>query len=121
MPALDTVAKVTAYARVLLQDTLEPYRYPDADLLAALNTGLMDARRLRPDLFLSSPKVTPSYEIVDNTVIAIDQQYRMALVYFVIGQAQLRDEEDVTDARAASFLAKFAEMMISPLTPQGIR
>ena len=82
MPALDTVAKVTAYARVLLQDTLEPYRYPDADLLAALNTGLMDARRL---------------------------------------QAQLRDEEDVTDARAASFLAKFAEMMISPLTPQGIR
>ena len=121
MPALDTVAKVTAQARVLLQDTIEPYRYPDADLLTALNMGLLEARRLRPDLFLATPKVVPSYDLVDNTVVAIDQQYRMALVYFMVGQAQLRDEEDVTDVRSMLFLQKFSEVLISPLALIGTR
>ena len=29
-----------------------PYRYPDDDLIDALNIGLLEARRLRADLFL---------------------------------------------------------------------
>jgi hypothetical protein len=135
MPALDTVGKIIGYARVLLQDTLVPYRYPDADLINALNAGLLDARRLRPDLFLYTPNDVPFYTAdndmlgipenpplptVLDEVVTIDQQYRMALVYFVAGQAQLRDEEEVTDARAAAFTTKFMSMLIEPMMPQGI-
>jgi len=119
MPALDTVGKITDYARVLLQDTLEPYRYPTIDLINALNAGMLDARRLRPDLFLYFPNDVPSY-VATSEFVDIDQQYRMALVYFVAGQAQFRDEEDVTDARAAAFTSKFMSMLIEPMMPQGI-
>ena len=38
---------------------------------------------------------------------AIDQQYRMAFVYYMCGQAQLRDEEETQDTRAAAFLQLF--------------
>ena len=119
MPALDTVGKITDYARVFLQDIIEPYRYPTADLISALNNGLMDARRLRPDLFLYTPTEVPSYSATSET-IDIDQQYRMALVYYIVGQAQFRDEEDVSDARAASFLAQFNQVLTQSLMPQSI-
>jgi len=135
MAALDTVGKVISYARVLLQDTLEPYRYPDMDLVTALNAALLDARRLRPDLFLYTPTDVPFYTItgiagipeeppfpdpVFNEVIDLDQQYRMALVYFILGQAQFRDEEDVQDARAMLFMTKFTQMLTESLLPQSI-
>ena len=119
MPALDTVGKITDYVRVLLQDTIEPYRYPTVDLISALNIGLLDARRLRPDLFLYTPTDVPAYSATSE-VIDIDQQYRMALVYYIVGQAQFRDEEDVQDARAAAFLAKFTQLLTEPIMPQSI-
>ena len=135
MAALDTVGKIIGYVRVLLQDTIEPYRYPDVDLITALNAGFLDARRLRPDLFLYSSTNVPFYSPVQelvgipenppvpsylDAVIDIDQQYRMALVYFILGQAQFRDEEDVQDARAALFMAKFSQMLTDPMMPQSI-
>jgi hypothetical protein len=119
MPALDTVGKIIDYARVLLQDTLAPYRYPTADLIANLNISLLDARRLRPDLFLYSSTEVPFYSVTSE-VVDIDQQYRMALVYFVAGHAQLRDEEEVTDARAAAFISKFTSMLTEPIMPQSV-
>jgi hypothetical protein len=134
MAALDTPRKIIAYARILLQDTLEPFRYSDDDLISALNIGLLDARRLRPDLFLYTPTEVPFYEIPFHIsfplppdyvhpydeALQIDQQYRMALVYFVAGQTQMRDEEDVTDARAVAFLGKFTSLLTEPLMPQSI-
>jgi hypothetical protein len=97
--------------------------------------ALLDARRLRPDLFLYSPTEVPFYSSVQeivgipenppvpsylDAVIDLDQQYRIALVYFIVGQAQLRDEEDVQDARAAVFINKFNSMMTDPLMAQSI-
>ena len=52
MPALETVGQYLEEARRLLQDEIAPYRYPDDDLIDALNIGLLEARRLRADLFL---------------------------------------------------------------------
>jgi len=119
MPALDTVGKIVDYSRVLLQDTLEPFRYPTADLINELNAGLLDARRLRPDLFLYTSTDVPSYSATSE-IVDIDQQYRMALVYFIAGQAQLRDEEDVTDVRAIAFISRFTTMLTEPMMPQSI-
>ena len=51
MAALDTVADYVNYARVLLQDQVNsPYRYPDADLLMALNMAFPEAKKLRPEM-----------------------------------------------------------------------
>lgn len=112
MAALSTVVGLTSYARTLLQDTLAPYRYSTPDLLVELNAGLLEMRRLRPDLFISTPDVTPTYATADTTTIAVDQQYLLALAYWMAGQAQLRDEEETTDARASAMLQKFTSVLI---------
>src|SRR5690349_10433924 len=110
--ALDTVADYVTEARTLLQDTVETYRYSDASLVSALNIGILTARRLRPDLFLSGtiPSFTEA-DIASSTAFDMDVQYRVPFVYFIVGHAQLRDEEDVQDQRAAAFIGKFTTQL----------
>jgi hypothetical protein len=179
--ALDTINDFVAQARVLTQDTVVPYRYPDADLILAWNTCVLETRRLRPDLWMNvSPlpafiyaatnAVTSSgttlnfqsgtlpagivsgllvYDVTNpgsiaagvttfsatNTQITlsgqianqvnlgdtiaiiaspapvIDPQYRMAWVYYMCGQAQMRDEEETQDTRAAVFMKMFESIL----------
>lgn len=113
--ALDTVADYLADARVLLQDTVEDYRYSNAELVENLNLGLLEMRRLRPDLMIATfggsiPKYSASSL---STAVKCDVQYRMALLYYVCGQAQLRDDEATQDSRASVFLNKFLSQMLT--------
>jgi hypothetical protein len=111
MAALSTVAEYVTAARTLLSDTVEPFRYSTADLVLGLSIALLEARRLRPDLFIGRYDDIPSFTVSDATAVDFDEQYRMALVYYIIGHAQLRDAEDTQDARAAAFLNKFTSQL----------
>lgn len=114
--ALDTVQDYLDRARVLLLDTYDgPYRYSTADLVEALNMGILEARRLRPELFqsyfrTSLPDFTTS---ALSATVDIDPQYRVAFVYYMCGQAQLRDDENNQDSRAVTFLNKFTSQMLT--------
>lgn len=118
--ALGTVAELVATARVLLMDTIEPYRYLDDQLVTGLNLGLLEARRIRPDLFMWSPNDTPAYTAVDATPVDIDQQYRSAILYYVVGHAQLRDEEDTSDVRSATLMNSFMLQLLTLPTQVGV-
>lgn len=115
MPALETVGQYLEESRRLLQDEFTPYRYPDDDIIDALNIGLMEARRLRADLFLplfEIPWVNPSGTINMAAPITMDPMYRSALVYYVVGRMQLRDDEPTTDQRAGGLLQKFTQQLL---------
>lgn len=112
---LDTVQDYIDRARALLLDQVEPYRYPDLDLVEALNMGMLETRRLRPELL--SPAIQgpfPHFTPADKTVqVPMDPQYRSAFVYYICGQAHLRDDEITQDGRAAAFLNKFTAQMLT--------
>lgn len=115
MPALNTVGHYITEARRLLQDEIAPYRYPDADIVDALNIGLLEARRLRADLFLPTfqmPFFDASGVIDTAATVTMDQMYRSALVYYIVGRMQLRDDEATVDQRAAGLLQKFTSQML---------
>jgi hypothetical protein len=113
--ALDTVADYVVEVRRLLQDTVAPYRYSNDNLCSALNMGLLEARRLRPDFFIGTGlrNSVPSYPSVGTTIVPIDPQYRAAIVYYMAGQTQLMDEETTQDARASVFLNKFVSQLLT--------
>lgn len=111
--AFATVQDYVTTARVLLQDTVVPYRYSDANLITAFNLAIGDARRVRPDMFVATRGSTlPTYTAVGNAV-TIDPQYYSAFVYYLVGHAQLRDDEVTQDPRAAAFLKKFTSILTS--------
>lgn len=107
--ALLTVQDYIDRARELLLDQIEPYRYTDSELIEALNMGIMEGRRLRPDLFTSFFRTDlPDYTTSDLAdEVPIDPMYRKSFLYYIVGHAQLRDEENTQDARASALLNKF--------------
>ena len=118
MPALETVGQYLEESRRLLQDEFTPYRFPDDDLVDALNIGLLEAKRLRADLFLPLFEI-PWHDPTKTTApdlaapVTLDPMYRSALVYYVVGRMQLRDDEPTTDQRASGLLQKFTAQLLT--------
>lgn len=108
---LDTVTNYISRARVLLQDGTAPFRYADSELIDGLNSAFTDARRLRPDMFLPSFATLSYFTANDTTAVPVDAMYRMAFLYYICAQAQLRDEENTSDARASEFMGIWHEQL----------
>jgi hypothetical protein len=114
-PTFNTVADYLADARTILQDLIPDYRYDEPSMLTALNVALLEARRIKPELFVydfEHEGQVQSFTAVDDTYVAIEPQFRLALVHGVIGHALERDQEDYQDQRATSFLALFTQGLV---------
>lgn len=119
-PTYNTVANYIADARTILQDLIPDYRYSDQSLLTALNVTLLEARRLRADLFVWNLAVrgqTQAFTAVDDTYVEIEPQFRLAILHGLIGHALERDQEDYMDARATSFLSMFTMGLVGRALP----
>jgi hypothetical protein len=101
-------------AKALAQDT-EGVRYPTARYYQAMNAGLAEAWRVRPDFYrgLDTP---PTYNVSDaNTTIDFPRQYAWALLFYIVGHLEFTDEEGNLDQRAAALTTAF----IAKLTKAG--
>jgi hypothetical protein len=110
---LQTVSEYVEDARELLLDKISPYRYSDTSLVAALNLALLDARRLRPDLFVYRwGNRVPNYLAVDGQDVPIEHQFRKGIVYGLVSHALARDQEDVQDQRSNLFMQTMEDILI---------
>lgn len=119
-PTLNTVADYIADARTLLQDKIPPYRYDDPSLLVALNVTMLEASRLRADLFvwnLGAKGQVQAFRAVDDTHVAIEPPFRLAVLHGLCGHAIERDQEDYQDARATIFLGLFSTGLVGRSLP----
>lgn len=115
---MSTIAEVVLSARYLLQDTAVPYRFSDARLVGTFNGALRETFRLRPDLFLATSYVIPSYTEADLaalTVFPLEDQWYNAVVEFIVGYTELSDDEFTLDGRAASLLAAYKRQLTGML------
>jgi hypothetical protein len=118
---LETVSDYLTDARTLLLDVIAPYRYDDPSLLIALNVTLLDARRLRPDLFVYKwCEEVPNFQNNDNEEVEIEYSFRLGILYGLVGHALARDQEDVEDARATSFLGMFKDILVGPAQSRAV-
>jgi hypothetical protein len=108
MSALDTVSDYVDDIRTLLQDTVAPFRYDDPSIITAFNVTLLETRRVRADLFVQHYKGrVPFFAEVGDQPVCIEEPFRLALVFGTASHAMARDQEDVQDARASSFMGVF--------------
>jgi len=127
MATLETVSDYVTQSRILLQDTVQPYRYDDESLVTGLNFAFYEIARIRPDILINitlTQRVAPLTSTGDADVpnystayesdpVYLPAMYRVSAVYFICGWAQLRDTEDTQDTRAAAFMNKFTASMLT--------
>lgn len=117
--AYDSVSDYLTDVRVLLQDQVQPFRYDDPSLLTALNATLLEARRIRPDLFIPFLLDVPEFDTNDGTLVPMEQPFRLAIVHGIVGHALARDQEDIQDQRASVFMGTFNAMLVGPPNAMG--
>jgi len=124
-------------ARVILQDSESPERHSDTVLLAKLNRGLQELRRLRPDAFWDffsvddtfppevvavdpTPDTDPDeFDELEDGQIALsatfnlDLMFYTPLVYWVASSAELVDDEFTNDGRVVLLQNAFKNMVVS--------
>lgn len=118
--ALNTVHDYITDARVVLQDTVAPYRYDDSSLITAMNLALLETSRVRPDLFaFAYCDVVPQFDTskVDATKVRLDQKFRLGVLYMLCAHALTRDQEDIQDERASQFTSVFDSIMLGLRKP----
>jgi hypothetical protein len=139
--AFDIVGDYIDDSRTLLQDQVVPYRYSTSDLINALNLTIMDVRRLRPDLLIDYLDNVPQYEwndAISNLVpgvdanfddddnptwtmwVPIEQAFRRAIVFGIVGHAMQRDQEDIEDERALARLMTFENILTEAKSTKGM-
>lgn len=106
MAAFDTPNKVITLVRSLSQDD-DGVRYSTAKCFEALNSGLAEAFRIRPDFFRGD--TAPPFYATSQGDSALDwpQEYGFALVLFMTGYLEAIDSEGNEDARAVTFQNAF--------------
>lgn len=114
---LDTVGQYLTEAHTVLQDLIEPYRYPEADLARYLGMAFFELRRVRPDLVMFSFRGTLPTFTSDDTgktvTVPVDPMYRGPVLNYVLGMAQIRDDENNQDSRALAVLNMFYQQLKS--------
>ncbi len=120
-----TLASIVAAARTLLQDknsTATPgVRYTNEEMAEALNDGLREMRAKRPDAFLGSTigirGVLPSWTADDITNATpvdwpLDDSFAPAMIYYLVGRADLREDPFAADGRAVAMMNKFVSQLV---------
>ena len=113
---LDTITDYINDCRTLLLDKVPPYRYDDPSLVIAMNVTLLEARRLRADIFVYNRLVNgqrvPSFLANDGTKLVMEEQFRLAILHGMMGHALQRDQEDIQDERAGAYMKIFNDMLL---------
>jgi|SRR5579859_2643019 len=123
--ALATITDYINDGRTLLQDTIPPFRYSDAELVTAMNVTLLEGRRLRPDLFVYNRKQVgqsgvQSFQNNDGTELAMEEPFRLAFLHGMCAHAMERDQEDIQDERASIFMKFFNTILTGSAGVQGV-
>lgn len=115
-----TYQDVVTEARVLLQDTDDAsYRYSNTNLIAIYNRGLQALARVRPDAMydlysansLNVPELVESSpgagQVLWTATFGLEMQFFNPLIAYMVGIAEIVDDEYAEDGRAAMLLAAF--------------
>lgn len=105
--------------REMLQDTDAEPRYADSTLLNILNRGLQDLSRIRPDIAytlftgnsLNVPEIVESApgtgQVIWSDPFGLEMQFYATMLSYIVGVAEITDDEYTEDGRAALFMQAF--------------
>lgn len=121
-----TYANLISEVRAFVQDSEEPFRNEDSFFINILNRGLQEIGRLRPDAFyelfdgnsLHVPEVIvgttdatyDEYSTTEN--FQLEMQFYNPLFSFIVGMAEVQDDEFTDEGRASMLLIQFRNTVV---------
>jgi hypothetical protein len=100
------VSDLIFQTREVLQD-MAGDRYTDDRIIRALNLGVLDLRRVRPDVFIGRYHEPTFQATLPGEVFPLPSEIVPSLIKYMAGWVELADDEYTNDGRAAALLGAF--------------
>jgi hypothetical protein len=107
-----TVANVLSRVRETLQD-LAGTRYPEPELIGYVSDAVIEARSIRPDLFIGAFGDALADPTDPAAPFPLPDQFFPAVCFYVCGRAELRDDEFAVDGRAMTLLSAYGKKLLA--------
>lgn len=120
-----TYADLISEVRNFTQDAVAPYRNADSFYIQILNRALDEVGRLRPDAYydlfdandLNIPTVIASgtpgtNEVLTTADFQLERQFYPPIVAYMVGMAEVQDDEFTDEGRAAMLLTQFRNTIL---------
>lgn len=110
------LARINSRVRELLHDR-DPtnYRLREVDFIELVNDAIEEIYRVRPDAFIGRytfPLPVFTVDDIRNSVsIDLETNVTTAIQFYVVGQAEMRDDEYTTGGRAVAMLNAFYQRL----------
>lgn len=105
-----TVQAVIDRVSVLLQDE-DNVRYTVPQLRGHIVDAIVEARTVRPDLFVGEYTVPLPDDLEPADTLPVPDQFFAAIAMYVAGMAELRDDEFAIDGRAITLQSMYAKKL----------
>ena len=105
-----TVQDVTNRVQQLLNDA-RGVRYPLEQLRTHIVDAIVEARSVRPDLFVDGYTLPLPDSLEQGDVLPLPDQFFATVAMYVAGMAELRDDEFAVDGRAMTLQQMFARKL----------
>lgn len=102
------VSHLVGHVRDMLQDA-DKDRYTDERLIQALNLGVLQVRRKRPDYFIGTYHVATELYVTMTEQVSLPDDVLLAVIDYAIGWVEMAEDEYSTDGRAVAMLKQFSE------------
>lgn len=107
-----TVGDVVTRAQQTLQDEAGT-RYPVEQLIGYISDAVIEARSIRPDLFVGAFGAPLEDPTDPAAPFPLPDQFFPAVCYYVCGRAELRDDEFAVDNRAMTLLSAYGKKLLA--------
>lgn len=101
-----TYQTIIDLARIPLNDD-DKVRYSDEQLLQFANQGILAISKRRPDLFIGQFSNLPDGEAALTDYFQIEPAYAQLLADWIVGRAEMTDDEHADSGRASVFVNLF--------------
>jgi hypothetical protein len=101
------VSDLIIAVRETLQD-MDGDRYADLRIMRALNFGILETRRKRPDYWIGRYHEETQLLIDVTAAVSLPDDVLTAAITYAIGWIEMGDDEYSEDGRAVAMMKKFA-------------
>jgi hypothetical protein len=115
-----TLGGLDTDARNILNDIIQSngsFRYSDQEIFNAMNDAFQQIRYVRPDacLGIGLRNAIPQYNPATDMAVPfpLPNVYYPAVVFYVVGRIEVKDDTFADEKRAPLLMAKFKQMLLS--------
>lgn len=108
-----TIGDIVSQARTIVNDTFEPYRYLQSDVILYVRDAVRHLNRVRPETRYVDGRLSDYVlELEEDTEIPVDRRFEESLVLYTVYRVYQEDDSDTVNLQLGQTYLQRSEALM---------